>query len=62
MGTTPENKEAKRLLKETNVPFVEVYSNSINSNPTFFSNDGIYAYKGLNQIKEYANSIIHSQE
>ena len=56
-GTSPDNKEAKKVLIENNLEFVEVYSEFKSHPPVLFTESSIYAYKGLAQIKNYVNSI-----
>lgn len=56
-GTSFDGKEAKRVLKETKIDFIEVYSESNDHSPVLYTNNSAYSYKGLSEIKEYANSI-----
>jgi hypothetical protein len=56
-GTSFDGKEAKRILKETNINFAEVFSDSDERSPVLITKDSIYSYKGLAEIKEYVNSL-----
>lgn len=56
-GTSFDGKEAKRVLEETNLDFTEVYSESNEHSPVLYTVDSVYTYKGLSEIKEYANSV-----
>jgi len=56
-GASRDNREAKQILKENNISFVEVHSDFRSHPPTLYTENSAYAYKGLTQIKEYANSF-----
>lgn len=56
-GASQDNKEAKKVLRENNVTFVEVYSEFKSHPPVLYTEDSAYAYKGLAQIREYACSV-----
>jgi predicted mannosyl-3-phosphoglycerate phosphatase (HAD superfamily) len=57
ISTSEESQEAKKLLKEKNINFVVVYSESKSHFPILFTNESAYAYRGLAQIKEYTDSL-----
>lgn len=52
-GTSLDNKEAKKILRENNVEFVEVYSELKGHQPVLYTQNSVYAYKGLAQIKAF---------
>ena len=61
-GFSKESSEAKKILSENNVEFVEVFSEDRNHSPVFSSPESAYSYKGINKIREYANSIRFKNE
>ena len=50
-----ESRLAKELLKENQREFTEVYTEDYDS-PKLLTQESIYSYKGLNQIKQYISS------
>jgi hypothetical protein len=56
-GASQDSQEAKKILKEHNVHFAEVYSEGELHKPVLYTNDSAYAYKGLAQIRGYAHSF-----
>lgn len=52
-GASHENREAKKILQEHNVTFIEVYSEFNSHQPVLYTEGSVYAYKGLTQIKEF---------
>ena len=55
-GASKDNKEAKKVLQDHNVVFVEVYAEFKSHPPILYTEESVYAYKGLTQIKEYASA------
>lgn len=56
-GASNDNREAKKVLKDNNINFVEVHAGFRSHPPTLYTESSAYAYKGLAQIKEYAYSF-----
>ena len=56
-SSSNDGREAKKILRECKVPFVEIYSESKNQLPVFYTENVAYPYKGLSQIKEFVNSM-----
>lgn len=56
-GSSKDNIEAKNILREINVKFVEVFSEDKSHSPVFCSSESAFPYKGINEIREYASSV-----
>ncbi len=56
-GASQDSREAKEILRESNIQFIEIYSESENHSPVLHTSESAYAYKGITQIREYACSI-----
>lgn len=61
-GSSRDNTEAKKILKENKIEFVEVFSNDQNHAPVLFTDENNYSYKGLNEIIEYTSSLKSSNK
>ncbi|MDI9363475.1 MAG: hypothetical protein QM541_00890 [Flavobacterium sp.] len=61
-GSSKDNIEAKNILREINVKFVEVFSEDKSHLPVFCSSESAYPYKGINEIREYASSVKFSMD
>ncbi|WP_339609467.1 hypothetical protein [uncultured Planktosalinus sp.] len=53
-GSSISSQEAKKALEENHIEFSQVFSNDDYQTPILFTDHGIYPYKGLSEIKQYA--------
>jgi hypothetical protein len=61
-GSSKDNIEAKNILREVNIKFVEVFSEDRSHSPVFCSSDSAFSYKGINEIREYASSVKYNMD
>jgi hypothetical protein len=50
-----ENREAKKLLEESNIEFRQIYSSSTYDSPVLITNVSAFPYKGVASIKAYCD-------